>query len=341
MLDFVKKSAGGQRFLERPEIVDDYAQWFRYRITIGGTCPRSAIAMAKMGYRSRLHLVTNNEHIRRLLPVEAAGVFSGEGDSLYPHLIVQYARGIRIDAGDIHIVTDRANRIIYDNDPDNSLLKLNPAFFDDAESIRVLLISGFNTMLNRDLLTSRLRQLSVLLDKLPGTARIFYEDAGFYDNCFPGIVQDALRRYIHVYSLNEDELMNYAGERIDLLNPSLVYGAVRRVMKKIRTPVMVVHTKYWALACGEEAERYRPSLKGGIVMATARFRFGDAVSEEKYRLTATLAADPQGASFRDGIEALGNGRICCEPSLAAPETRVTAVGLGDAFVGGFIPALIE
>jgi ADP-dependent phosphofructokinase/glucokinase len=220
-------------------------------------------------------------------------------------------------------------------------LKLNPAFFDDMESIQVLLISGFNTMPDRELLAKRLRELSAFLDKLPEGIRVFYEDAGFYDRRFPGIVQDALRRYIHIYSLNEDELMDYAGERIDLLNPSRVRGAVRKVMEKIRVPVMVIHTKYWALACGEDAERYRPSLKGGITMATARFRFGDALSAEKYRLAAALPEDPQGASFRAGIEALGNGRICCEPSLAAPETGVTTVGLGDAFVGGFIPTLVE
>jgi ADP-dependent phosphofructokinase/glucokinase len=339
ILNFIKNSGGGQRFLANPEAVNDFAEYFNYAITIGGTGPRSAIAMSTLGYHSRLHLVTNNEHVRRFLPKEAAGFFSNDRESIYPHLIIQYDRGTKIDAGDIHILTSHANRIIYDNDLDNTLLNLNPAFFDNAKNIQVCLLSGFNTMLDRELLTSRLNQVGSFLKQLPRKTRIFYEDAGFYKPAFPGIVQDTLRRYIHIYSLNEDELMGYGGERIDLLDPPQVYGTVRRVMEKIQTPVMVVHTRYWALAYGENAAQYRRALKGGITMAATRFRFGDAISKEKYQLTGALKTNPEGNSFCDTIEKLGGDRICCEPSLLVPETRVTTVGLGDAFVGGFLPIL--
>ncbi|MDR2020297.1 MAG: hypothetical protein LBQ14_05960 [Treponema sp.] len=340
ILNFVKNSRGGQRFLQRPELVEDFAKWFNYTVSIGGTCPRSAIAMSKLGYPSRLHLVTDNEHVRRFLPEEAVGFFSSGRESIYPHLIIQYDRDIVIDAGDIHIRTSRANRIIYDNDLDNAIMKLNPAFFDNAEHIQVCLISGFNTIRDRDLLINRLDQLGDLLKGLPREVRIFYEDAGFYEPAFPGIIQDALRRYIHIYSLNEDEFMEYGGMRIDLLNPSQVYRMLGKLAEKIQAPVIVIHTKYWALAWGEGAERYRLSLRGGITMATTRFRFGDALSGEKYRLTGKLDADPGGSLFCGAIEKLGGERICCEASLLVPETRVTTVGLGDAFVGGFLPTLV-
>jgi ADP-dependent phosphofructokinase/glucokinase len=340
ILNFAKHSQGGQRFLKRSTVTDEYAKWFSHTVTIGGTCPRAAIAMSTLGYRSRLHLVTDNEQVRRFLPRGASLFFSNDRESLYPHLIIQYDQDTKIDAGDIHIVTSRANRIIYDNDPDNTILKLNPAFFDNTENIQVCLVSGFNTMRDKGLLASRLNQLGGFLKRLPPGVLVFYEDAGFYNSAFPGIVQDTLRRYIHIYSLNEDELMGYGGEQIDFLNPPQVYVMICRVMERIGTPLMVIHTKYWALACGEAAAQYRRSLRGGIIMATTRFRFGDAISEEKYRLTGELPADRQGSIFSTAIEKLGGNRICCEASLSVPETRVTTIGLGDAFVGGFLPTLV-
>jgi ADP-dependent phosphofructokinase/glucokinase len=340
ILYFVKHSRGGQRFLQRPEVVEDFTKCFDYTVTIGGTCPRSAIAMSKLGYPSRLHLVTDNEYVRRFLPEGAVCFFSSHRESIYPHLIIQYDQDTEIDAGDIHIRTSRANRVIYDNELDNAMMKLNSAFFDNAEDIQVCLVSGFNTISDRKRLASRLGQLGSLLERLPRKTRIFYEDAGFYEPSFPGIIQAALGRYIHVYSLNEDEFMEYAGARIDLLNPSGIYAMLGRLREKIKAPLIVIHTKYWALAWGEGAEEYRRSLRGGITMATTRLRFGDALSGEKYRLTGGLGADPRGELFCRAIEKLGEGRICCEASLLVPETRVTTVGLGDAFVGGFLPTLV-
>ena len=60
------------------------------KITLGGTSVRAAIAMRKLGYTSALHLVTINEHVRRLIPQDSPYVCSNTIDSSYPHLIVQF-----------------------------------------------------------------------------------------------------------------------------------------------------------------------------------------------------------------------------------------------------------
>ena len=76
-------------------------------------------------------------------------------------------------------------------------------------------------------------------------------------------------------------------------------------------------------------------------MATTRLRNGDALSASSYRRTAALKPNALDAQFAAALNALGDGHVYCVPSFAVPEHNVTTIGLGDAFVGGFVSALIE
>jgi sugar/nucleoside kinase (ribokinase family) len=40
------------------------------------------------------------------------------------------------------------------------------------------------------------------------------------------------------------------------------------------------------------------------------------------------------------IEDISKGLVCCGPSFTVTEKNVTTVGLGDTFVGGFLPVLV-
>ena len=69
--------------------------------------------MRKLGYTSALHLITQNDHVRRLIPGDSPYVCSNAADSAHPHLIVQFDRGDRLRAGDIDISARQPNRLIY------------------------------------------------------------------------------------------------------------------------------------------------------------------------------------------------------------------------------------
>ncbi|MGL4648841.1 MAG: ADP-dependent glucokinase/phosphofructokinase, partial [Caldilineaceae bacterium] len=101
ILRFVQAGVGGERTLVNSAIIEPFAAHFANRITLGGTSVRSAIAMRKLGYTAALHLVTMNEHVRRLLPPDADWVCSNPTESLFPHLIVQFPAGARIRSGEI------------------------------------------------------------------------------------------------------------------------------------------------------------------------------------------------------------------------------------------------
>jgi len=108
----------------------------------------------------------------------------------------------------------------------------------------------------------------------------------------------------------------------------------------IPVPVIVVHSMYWTLAYGDNAQAMARALKGGVTMATTRFRYGDDFTVENYREIENLAPDPEGAQFAAAISELLGNKVCVVPVAQVDQSTGTTIGLGDAFVGGFLPALI-
>jgi ADP-dependent phosphofructokinase/glucokinase len=340
ILSFLKSGSGGERFVPSSEIIEQFAQNFEKKVTLGGTSMRAAIAMGKLGYPSALHLVTINDDVRRLIPDDSPYVCSNTEDSSYPHLIVQFGKGTRVKAGDIELRASRANRIIYSNDCDNILMKLNEDFSKLVTGAKIFLISGFNAMQSAEVLAERLDTLVRIMEKLPKEAQVYFEDACYYDPSLNKLIRSKLAGRMHIYSLNEDELQSHLGRSVDLLNAAQIKEALEGLQEFIPAPLIVVHTMYWALAYGEGAERVSKALHGGVTMATTRFRFGDDFSAEDYQETERLPAKEEGVRFAGALKKLLGDKISCTPAKRVEETDATTVGLGDAFVGGFLPGLL-
>ncbi len=341
ILGFLKSGTGGERFVSSPQTLEEFARHFQNKITIGGTSVRAAIAMRKLGYTSAIHMVTINDHVRKLIPQDCPWVCSNDTDSSYPHLIVQFHKDTCVQAGDIAIRTKRANRIIYDNDRDNIVMEISADFASLVSGARVFLISGFNAMQDSGLLADRLKKLLDIMHSLPSDALVFYEDACFHEQALSRQVQKALIDVIDIYSLNEDELQAYLGREISLRDPVAVHAALQDLCRLLPVPALVIHTHHWALVFGSHASRYAKALKGGITMAATRFRFGDDFTPADYLETEGLPAESIGAEFAAALNRLAGHRVCCLPSIQVKEGKGTTIGLGDAFVGGFLPALVE
>jgi len=76
-------------------------------------------------------------------------------------------------------------------------------------------------------------------------------------------------------------------------------------------------------------------------MAGTRFRFGDDFTMESYHETEANILQNEGVLFAEAIERRLGEKVCCLACIQAEETKATTIGLGDAFVGGFLPALIQ
>jgi ADP-dependent phosphofructokinase/glucokinase len=341
ILSFLRSGSGGERIVTSSEMLEDFSQHFEKKITLGGTPVRAAIAMRKLGSTSALHLVTLNDHVRKLIPRDSPYVCSNTGDSLHPHLIVQFGKDTRVKASNIDICASQANRIIYHHDDDNITMNLNEDFADLITDARIFLLSGFNAMTSEELLRKRLETLLGILEKLPEDALVYYEDAGYHEPTFRQLIFRTLARKISIVSLNEDELQGYLGRRLDLLNVVQIKEALVDLQKQLSVPVIVVHSRYWALAYGEDVARFSKALKGGATMATTRFCYGDEFTVEHYKKIESLSPNTEGAVFTDALNKLLGKGICCVPVAQVGQLNATTIGLGDAFVGGFLSALLS
>ena len=339
ILAFMRAGAGGERFVASSDIIERFAARFKKAITLGGTSVRAAIAMRKLGYTSALHLITQNEHVRRLIPADSPFVCSNEHDTLHPHLIVQFDTDDRVRAGDIDTCADRPNRLIYHCNADRIAMKISPDFAGLIGEAQVLLISGFNAMQSESLLLERLATLERVLDALPSSAHVFLEDGGYYAPALRRLVLRTLAPRLSIYSMNEDELMTQLGRGLDLGDAAAVAAAVADLQARLGIPALVVHTQHWALACGAGAREYQTALRAGITMATTRFRHGDDFTLAQYHAMARKPPPESAAQFAAALNA--DDRLCCAPVPQVRQDDATTIGLGDAFVGGFLPALLS
>lgn len=341
ILGFMQRAEGGERFVSDSALIERFAARFEKKITLGGTSVRAAIAMRKLGYTSALHLITQNEDVRRLIPADSPYVCSNSRDSVYPHLIVQYGAGDRICAGEIDIRARRPNRLIFHCNADRIAMRLAPEFADLVAEAEVMLISGFNAMQDQQLLEERLATVSRMLARLPDGAMVFLEDGGYFDPGFRQVVYRTLGTRVSVYSMNEDELQEHLKRRIELSDAGHVRTALDELHRNIPAAAIVLHTAKWALAHGDCASAFAGALKAGVTMATTRFRYGDGFTIANYREIKNRAPSDENANFAQAINAMGGGDLYCVPVAQVEQTKATTIGLGDAFVGGFLPALLS
>ncbi len=338
ILSFMAAGAGGERFVGNSDIIERFAARFETKITLGGTSVRAAIAMQKLGVASALHLITQNDHVRRLVPAECPWVCSNARDSAYPHLIVQYGGKDRLRANDIDIRARQPNRLIYHCNADRIAMRLNEDFADLAAEAQALLVSGFNAMQSERLLRKRLAAVKRILERAPEEATVYLEDGGYFEPAFRQVVYRELGRRLDVYGMNEDELRSHLGRSLDLRDAAQVKGALEALRGRLPAKTLVLHTQHWALASGEGARRYTDALRAGVALATTRFRHGDDWTLGNYREIADIPPDPVDALFAESIQSRD---IACAPVPAVDQHRATTIGLGDAFVGGFLAALAE
>jgi len=341
ILGFMKAAEGGERFVAGSEIIERFSARFEKKITLGGTSVRAAIAMRKLGYTSALHLITQNEQVRRLIPPDSPYVCSNEMDSFYPHLIVQFGEGDWVCAGEIDIRARQSNRLIYHCNADRIAMRLAPDFADLLSDAQVLLISGFNAMQDKRLLLDRLATVSQMLVRLSDDATVYLEDGGYYEPSFRQAIYRRLGQRIDVFGLNEDELQMHLKRKVALRDARQVSRAIKDLHEFIPASAVVLHTQHWALAHGNSASRYAEALRAGVTLATTRFRCGDDFSLADYREIERRAPSDDNAEFANVINSAAGGNLCCVPVAEVEQANATTIGLGDAFVGGFLPALLS
>lgn len=344
LLWHMAQGSGGECPVVSSEITRSFAAQFIQKITLGGTAVRAAMAIEKIGYRSTIHACSLNRHFRRLIPpgVHWLASVPDEGEAFHPHVILQYPKGAHLKVGGSDLVSIRPNRVIFAHDPPSAKLEIDSAFAQVVSQANVFLAASFNTIADEGMLADRLQRTISILRALPEERVVLMEDACFQQPHMGQLVVDTLSPYLDLFSLNEDELQDRAGERIDILDPDQVAAALERVYGQLKVPTLICHSAYWALAYGEGAHVLADALAGGICMAATRFRLGDAYGPAEYEETGALPPRGEGVRFcRALTERMGARRLLCLPGKDLEQVkRPVTIGLGDAFIGGMLPTLL-
>ena len=344
-LAHLQAGIGGEIIPEEASVCVDFANHFDYEITMGGTATRAAIVLDKLGYDSVLQTSCYNEHVERLLPnhVHALSGVPADQNEIYPHVIVQCAGGVRIHANDIDFVTPRENRILISRDSDSlNMPVLDEEFGKLITDSEIFLIGCFSQVLDEDIIADRMVKTRKLLAHLPEDALVIMEDGCYVKKHFRNYVHRELASCVDILSMNEDEMQEYIGKRINILDPEAVIAALDEVYKGTNIPVLLVHSAAWALAYGENAGMMRQSLEGGVTMAATRFRIGDDITPELYEETKTLAPKADSVIFCEKMKQLLGDKICIIPCKDLSHVKnPTVVGLGDSFAGGLLPGLLK
>lgn len=345
MLAHLMEGIGGEMVPDTAEACEQFANHFEYAITMGGTPTRAAIVLDRLGYSTALQTSCYNEHVEKLMPARVhalPGVEPGH-DRIYPHVVLQCRGGVRIHANDIDFVTPRENRLMVSRDEDSLNMPILPeAFGTMIEDADVFLLGCFSEIIDRDILEGCIEKTKALFSHLPEDALVVAEDGCYVKKDFRYYVHEQLAHVVDILSMNEDELQEYIGKKINILDAEAVKDAVEYVHKNSGIPTILVHSAAWALAYGEKAKSMYKSLEGGVAMAATRFRIGDDFTPEDYEETRNMPGKAENVAFCEEIQKLSDEHICCIPckDLSYVE-HPTVVGLGDSFAGGLLPGLLK
>ena len=338
ILAFMREGRGGERWLtDAAGTIEALSARFERRVTLGGNAVRAAIAMRKLGFCSTVHLVCMNDRMKSLLPEGCEFICSAVREGACPHLIIQYDAGLHVAAGDIDFVTDRSNRIIYVDDVYNSRLLISEKMLDAVSEARLLMVSGLNGIKDPEDLEERLTLVRSIIAAMPSGAAVFYEDTSLRSSPYHARIMKGLDGLVTIHSLNEDEMQEYLGCEVELLDPVAMAQALRRLRGILSAGIIVVHTRHYALAMGEGTESFRRALRSGADTAGTRYRLGDDYCAEDVEQTAAMSLSAEGSELAKRLPGLMDVELCCEPSRDIRTEKATTIGLGDAFAGGFLP----
>ena len=332
----IEKNIGEEKPIDCATLLSSFVNLFPYKKTIGGTAARAAMAMAKMGYGRQiyLHRDVSNYLLDSLFPFDIKQFISSHNAKVCPHVIIQYNHTTEICSNDIKINPQYANRIIYTSDPYAKDPNIGTEFLDNLHMAKCLLVSGYNAIQEPDIFIRNMKKLRGYLARLPEKPLVYYESAKFYQKSFHDIFNQYLGEFIDIYSLNEDEFSEIIKINIDFMNPEQIYQSIINFKKEfLDVKYLLLHTRYYALIFGKDANRYYPHLCSAVDLACTRALYGERI--ESFQKVQKMCRYPPALDFCRKIQSFG-GNIACVASADMQQNSLVTIGLGDTFVGGFL-----
>jgi ADP-dependent phosphofructokinase/glucokinase len=344
-----RAGTGGEIPLAEPSLVRTLAGRFRHDCSVGGTGARAACCLARLGFPTLVHLdILSPAVLRELEPFSLATVragvpvrvdtrLSGPGAEAAPHLIFQFNAGDTLRLGKAEIVCPRSDRLILTADAVNRELPLAADFLSYAgrDEVRVssLVISGFNSVSDPDVLAARLAQVAPFLERMrrKGTL-VFLEDAAYHVPALRRLLLARLGPLLDFVSLNEEELLAASG--LDGL--PAVEECLESLQDRYGVPAVLLHTRDYSLCCGRLPDRdIELGLRIGNAAAGARAVSGRYADRPAVERMSTFPESAAGLAMCRRFTKSMQGRAVVAAPARTVSRPLCTLGLGDAFVGGF------
>ena len=347
---------GGEVEITSGEVIDKLKGYFNIYYGLGGTCAQGAAALAALGIPVMIHITDQSrEVIEWMQEKEIESVKDGrrvplkdcvtDGPPLI-HLIIQYNKGDVIRAGDREYEVPVSNRLIMGYDKVHKIMPVRQDFLDYLEGHAQMMcsydISGFNAIVEPDILAERMEQLakhySILKSRNPHL-KIYFESAHFISARSRDMLYSKLAGHMDIMGMNEEELVDLTKKKahpVDKDDIASVISGLDYMLELYPVKGIVMHSKDYALYYGEEMEGVdvEMGLTIGSLMSGTRARIGRYGTIKDCRESLELPLSPTGIVF---AEALGRMKprhtAVLVPSRYMEKPRYT-IGLGDTFVAG-------
>jgi ADP-dependent phosphofructokinase/glucokinase len=325
LLHCIQTQVGGERYIGNSQVLQQLSDHFPHKKSVGGTAARAANILAEEGIGSLLHCISYTDEDKQFIHPLVDVVSNRNEESSCFHCIIQYNKGLHILIDDLSIVAKQSNRIILNNNPVIRTLPIHPLFFLRAQTCKLLLLSGLNAIHDAKILETRLLEIIQGISIGDKTKTIIYEDGCFHIANHRMLVIKLLCPHLSVYSMNEEEWRELV--KTPFVTEEQKIEALILAGKILGVPTVIVHTQAFVMACGLHAKKYQEALQKGVDVATCHL-----LGEADNPLEKPLC--PEGLQMQKLCKHYEN--LCCVPSYVIDKETLTTVGLGDAFIAGFL-----
>lgn len=352
---FCINGIGGEVNIEESALVERY---FSCQYGMGGTAVQAALALSKIGCPSIVHLTDDSKEVCSLLKKSFVKIISKQGEIADPeagaqngeqeiHCIIQFQKGEYIHLRDQKVKIPCSNRLILTKVTVNQVVLFSDSYFrwieQHASKVKSNVLSGFNTIVDAQILSDRLRYVKAHLKKYRENnpqGIVFFEDAHYHVESIKRICIENLYAWVDIVSLNEEELKytleSMYGFAIDLDD---IFSCVRgakflRKNFKVRQGV-IVHTKDYSMYVGNvfHADIEKGMIYGNM-MATAKAKNGNYGTMDQIKSVLKLEFSKKGIEHYQKIkDSELRDEVILVPTKYIENPRYT-IGLGDSFVGG-------
>jgi ADP-dependent phosphofructokinase/glucokinase len=350
------KGLGGEVDITNIEVCEYLERNFETTFALGGTCAQGAAAMNAIGFPIIAHLTDKSKEVCNIINNPSFYLISKDGpvsiDKINSnelpvrHMIIQYTKGDKIIIDGKEYSVPESNRIIIDYDKIHKYVPIEKAFLDyceeNSEQIYSYNISGFNAIIDINILEERLSELSEHYSRVKAKnpeCIIYLESAHYLNTKSKMLAFEKLSKHIDILGMNEEELVELSGQLGFTTNKddleSVIEG-LELVTEQYNVKSIVMHTKDYSMYYGEKIDGVdiEKGLTLGNLMSGTRARTGRYGSYEDCRESLALDLSPLGAAFAEKIKNMKFEKDVHLVPSRYMEHPICTIGLGDTFTAG-------